>query len=136
VQAEVADRMCASPGSKDYGAYTVKLRLRACPTDRFTVPRSCFLPPPRVDSAVLRLDRQEIADPATAVVASSVAAHAFAQRRKTLRNSVMSSSGWDPVRLDAALATAGIDGGRRAEALAVEEYVLLSHAVLAEGLAP
>jgi 16S rRNA (adenine1518-N6/adenine1519-N6)-dimethyltransferase len=134
VQAEVADRMCASPGSKDYGAYTVKLRLRAAPSGRFTVPRSCFLPPPRVDSAVLRLDRHEITDVATAAMASSVAAHAFAQRRKTLRNSLMSSAGWEPARLDAALATAGIDGGLRAEALAVEEYVLLSRAVLAEGL--
>jgi 16S rRNA (adenine1518-N6/adenine1519-N6)-dimethyltransferase len=134
VQAEVADRMCASPGSKDYGAYTVKLRLRARPSGRFTVPRSCFLPPPRVDSAVLRFDRHELADPATAAVASSVAAHAFAQRRKTLRNSVLSSSGWDPLRFDAALETAGIDGRLRAEALAVEQYVLLSHAVLSEGL--
>jgi 16S rRNA (adenine1518-N6/adenine1519-N6)-dimethyltransferase len=136
VQAEVADRMCASPGSKDYGAYTVKLRLRARSSGRFTVPRSCFLPPPRVDSAVLRLDRHELADPATASIASTVAAHAFAQRRKTLRNSLLSSAGWDPVRLDAVLATAGIDGRRRAEALSAEEYVLLSHAVLAEGLAP
>jgi len=47
VQAEVADRMAAMPGTKAYGAYTVKLALRAQVTDRFPVPRTCFLPPPR-----------------------------------------------------------------------------------------
>ncbi|HET6498966.1 MAG TPA: 16S rRNA (adenine(1518)-N(6)/adenine(1519)-N(6))-dimethyltransferase RsmA, partial [Coriobacteriia bacterium] len=63
VQAEVADRMEATPGSKEYGAYTVKLRLWARPAGRFAVARTCFLPPPRVDSAVLRLDRVETAAP-------------------------------------------------------------------------
>ena len=59
VQSEVADRMSAVPGRKDYGAYTVKLRLFAEPAGRFAVPRGCFMPPPRVDSAVLRLERVE-----------------------------------------------------------------------------
>jgi 16S rRNA (adenine1518-N6/adenine1519-N6)-dimethyltransferase len=134
IQAEVADRMAAAPGNKDYGAYTVKLRLRARVSGRFAVPRSCFMPPPRVDSAVLRLDRDELVDAATAAVASTVATHAFAQRRKTIRNSLMSSAGWDPARLDSALAAAGVEGGRRAEALSFDEYVALARAVLAEGL--
>jgi len=59
VQAEVADRMAAVPGTKAYGAYTVKLALRAQVTDRFPVPRTCFLPPPRVDSSVICLERTE-----------------------------------------------------------------------------
>jgi 16S rRNA (adenine1518-N6/adenine1519-N6)-dimethyltransferase len=134
VQSEVADRMSAVPGTKDYGSYTVKLRLRACPTGRFTVPRSCFMPPPRVDSAVIRLDRCESADDMTARAASTIAAHAFAQRRKTMRNSLISSSGWDPAALDSVLARAGVDGRSRAEALSVDEYVLLARAALDEGL--
>lgn len=57
VQAEVADRMMAQPGSKDYGAYTVKLGLYAQPAGRFKVGPGNFFPPPRVDSAVIRLNR-------------------------------------------------------------------------------
>jgi len=137
VQSEVADRMAARPGSKAYGAYTVKLGLRARPAGRFAVPRGCFMPPPRVDSAVLRLDRVE-SDLHTAVLegAAAMASAAFAQRRKTLRNSVLSSTGWPAAGLDGALAEAGIDGRRRAEALSVEEYVDLARAALRQGLLP
>lgn len=126
VQAEVADRMAASPGGKDYGAYTVKLRLRARPAGRFAVPRGCFMPPPRVDSAVLRLDRAEPLDPGLVDVTERLAASAFAQRRKTLRNSVLATGGWSASLLDRALVAAGIDGGRRAESLSPDEYVHLA----------
>jgi 16S rRNA (adenine1518-N6/adenine1519-N6)-dimethyltransferase len=137
VQAEVADRMSASPGTKAYGSYTVKLRLHARPTGRFAVPRGCFMPPPRVDSAVLRLDRVGDA-PSTASIAGAVnlASAAFAQRRKTLRNSVLSSTGWDGARFDAALAAAAIDGRRRAESLSVDEYVTLARETHRQGLLP
>jgi 16S rRNA (adenine1518-N6/adenine1519-N6)-dimethyltransferase len=136
VQAEVADRMAAEPGGKAYGAYTVKLRLRANVTGRFSVPRTCFMPPPRVDSAVLRLDRTEEADALTLRAAEALASAAFAQRRKTLRNSVTGSAGWDVARLDRALAAAGIDGARRAETLSVDEYLHLAREVRGCGLLP
>lgn len=127
VQSEVADRMAASPGRKDYGAYTVKLRLLAEPAGRFAVPRTCFMPPPRVDSAVLRLDRIERPEPPTLLVAAArLADAAFAQRRKTIRNSVLASTGMAGDAFDRALADAGIDGRRRAETLSVEEYLLLA----------
>ena len=136
VQAEVADRMAAAPGGKDYGAYTVKLALRARPAGRFAVSRSCFMPPPRVDSSVLRLERMPARDPALVRAADSLAAAAFAQRRKTLRNSVAAATGWQPTRFDEALAAAKIDGSRRAEALSVDEYLVLAAEVRKCGLAP
>lgn len=137
VQAEVADRMCASPGSKAYGAYTVKLRLRARPAGRFAVPRGCFMPPPRVDSAVLRLDRVEEARSRESIAgAVALASAAFAQRRKTLRNSVLASTGWEGARFDAALAAVAIDGRRRAESLSVEEYLALARETHRQGLLP
>ncbi len=127
VQAEVADRMAAEPGGKDYGAYTVKLRLLTRPAGRFPVPRTVFLPPPRVDSAVLRLERVERPEPpALLETAAEVASAAFAQRRKTLRNALLASGRWSREDVDEALASAGIEGRRRAETLSVDEYVSLA----------
>lgn len=135
VQAEVADRMAASPGRKDYGAYTVKLRMHAEPAGRFSVPRTCFMPQPHVDSAVLRLERvRRTESPELLAAAIRVAEAAFSQRRKTLRNAVLASTGWSGARLDEVLADAGVDGRRRAETLSVDEYVSLASAALRRGL--
>jgi len=137
VQAEVADRMAASPGTKDYGAYTVKLGLLTRVAGRFAVPRTCFMPPPRVDSAVLRLERleQPMPEPARSATAK-LAAAAFAQRRKTIRNSVLSTTGWDASRFDDALAAAGVDPRCRAESLGVADFVRLAAEVHEKGLLP
>ena len=130
VQAEVAERMAASPGCKAFGAYTVKLRLLAKPTGRFSVARSCFLPPPRVDSTVLRLERSPMTDDADLLrEAARVADSAFAQRRKTLRNSLRATIGDDAENVDAALKAAGIDGSLRAEALEPESFLRLAAAL-------
>lgn len=130
VQAEVADRMAAEPGSKDYGAYTVKLRLLARPAGRFRVPPGVFLPPPRVDSAVLRLERAPRPEaPELLALAAEVASAGFAQRRKTLRNSLLAAGRWGREQVDLALDTAGIEGGRRAETLSVEEFIRLASAM-------
>jgi 16S rRNA (adenine1518-N6/adenine1519-N6)-dimethyltransferase len=127
VQAEVADRMAASPGGKDYGAYTVKLQLLARPGGRFAVGRNVFMPPPRVDSAVLRLERITRPEPPAVLArAAEVARAAFAQRRKTLRNSVLAAGRWDAVAVDEALGRTGIDGRRRAETLSVEDFIRLA----------
>ncbi|MBN1192706.1 MAG: 16S rRNA (adenine(1518)-N(6)/adenine(1519)-N(6))-dimethyltransferase RsmA [Coriobacteriia bacterium] len=124
VQAEVADRMAAWPGTKCYGAYTVKLGLRARVVSRFPVPRSCFLPPPRVDSAVIRLDRIDAGTDDSLVRAAAKAADAaFTQRRKTVRNSLAAGLGVSPERASAMLAAAGIDDSVRAENLTPEQYV-------------
>lgn len=93
VQKEVADRIAAEPGTKSYGAYTVKLRLHAQVTGRFAVGPGNFFPPPRVESSVIRLDRVQRADAAGPLdakvlkAACMMADAAFTNRRKTLANS-------------------------------------------------
>lgn len=132
VQSEVADRMAATPGGKEYGSYTVKLRLHARPAGRFGVPRGCFLPPPRVDSAVLRLERQSlVADVQLMTDAARVADAAFAQRRKTVRNSLRNTLGISAEAIDEALALAHIDGGVRAETLEPEAFIELARHLFA-----
>lgn len=129
VQAEVADRIAAAPGSKAYGAYTAKLALWGKVTGRFEVGPGNFMPPPHVDSAVVRIDRVETGlDAATIAATSHVIDAAFAQRRKTIRNS-MSSQGFDKAALDAAFAATGISPTCRAETLAPEDFVRLAEAM-------
>lgn len=130
VQAEVADRICALPGSKIYGAYTAKLALWARPAGRFEVGPGNFMPPPHVDSTVVRLDRGGVPLPeglSRAEVATAIDA-AFAQRRKTIRNS-MSSNGFDKEALDEAFAATGIAPNARAETLAPADFVRLTAAL-------
>ena len=135
LQSEVAARMAASPGGKAYGSYTVKLHLMARPAGRFAVSRNCFLPPPRVDSAVLRLERVSlVADPQVRRDAARTAEAAFAERRKTVRNSLRSVLGAEPSALDVALEAAGIDGRLRAETLSPERFVRLAIALRAGGI--
>ena len=116
VQKEVADRMAAAVGTKNYGAYTVKLGLHAEPAGRFPVGPGNFFPPPRVDSAVIRLNRRVplMADgaPATPEViaaAARVADAAFANRRKTIANSCKTYfSGRGSLLLGASGSSAGL----------------------------
>lgn len=132
VQKEVADRIGAVPSTKEYGAYTVKLALHGQVTGRFEVPPRCFMPAPHVDSAVVRIDRYDeplVADAQFAQVARVVEA-AFAQRRKTIRNS-MSANRFGKDELDAAFAATGIAPAARAETLSVEDFIRLAE-VLAD----
>ena len=131
VQAEVADRICASPGSRTYGAYTAKLALLGRVTGRFEVAPGNFMPPPHVNSAVVRIDR--LSQEGTGhnwdiACVSAVIDAAFAQRRKTIRNS-MSASGYEKGALDAAFAACGIAPTCRAETLAPEDFVRLAAAL-------
>ena len=128
VQAEVADRICAGPGNRTYGAYTAKLALLARVTGRFEVGPGNFMPPPHVDSAVVRIDRAPLVDAARAAEASAVIDAAFAQRRKTIRNS-MAASGYEKGALDAAFAACGIAPTCRAETLSPADFVRLAEAL-------
>ena len=130
VQKEVADRIAAHPGTKAFGGYTSKLGLYAQVTGRFEVPPRCFMPAPHVDSAVVRLDRVEgsTASEEERERVARVIDAAFAQRRKTIRNS-MSSSGFDKAALDAAFEACGIAPTARAETLGVEDFVRLTAAL-------
>ncbi|MCL2331997.1 MAG: 16S rRNA (adenine(1518)-N(6)/adenine(1519)-N(6))-dimethyltransferase RsmA [Actinomycetia bacterium] len=128
VQREVAERMKARPATKAYGAYTVKLALLASVTGSFSVARTSFLPPPRVDSTVIRLERRaSVPLPGTdhADLAAFVDA-AFAMRRKTLLNNLRAA--WPacpPDRLVVALAKRGFAPNLRAEALSPEDFIQL-----------
>lgn len=130
VQKEVADRIAAHAGTKAYGAYTVKLSLYGEVTGRFEVPPRCFMPAPHVDSAVVRIDRVGAHGVAPLDLASSrervaqVVDAAFAQRRKTIRNS-MGSNGFDKDALDAAFDQTGISPTARAEALERADFIRL-----------
>ena len=136
VQAEVADRISAKPSTKAYGAYTAKLSLFAQVTGRFEVGPGNFMPPPRVNSAVVRLDRTQARNPLTSELLSeeellhtmSVIDAAFAQRRKTIRNS-MSASGFDKDKLEQVFLATGIEPTARAEVLTSQDFICLAAAL-------
>ena len=136
VQAEVADRIAAKPSTKAYGAYTAKLSLFAQVTGRFEVGPGNFMPPPRVNSAVVRLDRTQARNPVSSKLLSEeellhtmrVIDAAFAQRRKTIRNS-MSASGFDKDKLDQAFFATGIAPTVRAEVLTSQDFICLAAAL-------
>ena len=128
VQAEVADRICAGPGNRTYGAYTAKLALLARVTGRFEVGPGNFMPPPHVDSAVVRIDRAPLVDAARVAEVSAVIDAAFAQRRKTIRNS-MAASGYEKGALDAAFSACDIAPTCRAETLSPADFVRLAEAL-------
>ena len=145
VQKEVADRMAADPGTKNYGAYTVKLRLYAQPAGRFPVSPNNFFPPPRVDSAVIRLNRRPVTDASGAPLdanvvraACTMADAAFASRRKTLSNSCKTyfagrgaQGGAVAQHLPELFERASIDPKRRGETLSLAEFVQLGQELLA-----
>lgn len=130
VQKEVAERMMAKVGTKNYGAYTVKLRLFAEPVDWFFVGRNNFLPAPRVDSAVIKLkkhDRLDCEVSAKILKNACVAVDAaFASRRKTILNSMKTYFGNGKSDMICKwLQACGIDPLIRGEKLDTEDYVTL-----------
>lgn len=129
VQSEVADRMCARVGTKEYGAYTVKLRLVADIVDRFQVPASCFMPAPHIESAVVRIERRaDLAVPALLKAACDVADAAFAQRRKNIRNSMQSR--YERALVDELLVACDIPATVRGETLGPEQYKEMGRTLL------
>lgn len=117
VQAEVAARLAAKPGSRDFGYLSVQTQVFSRPEILFPVSRTAFRPPPKVDSAVVRLEPRkfEIADRAAFLRFASVC---FRHKRKTLRNNLIEVYGKE--RVDALSGMA-----RRAEQLSVEELAEL-----------
>ena len=128
VQAEVADRICAAPGSRVYGAPSVKVAWFAAARPAGTVPRAVFWPVPNVDSRLVGLTRHD--PPATAASREEVFAvvdAAFGQRRKTLRAALAGWAGSAP-EAERLLRAAGIDPGARGESLGVAEFARLAAA--------
>jgi 16S rRNA (adenine1518-N6/adenine1519-N6)-dimethyltransferase len=128
VQAEVADRMCAGPGGRVYGAPSAKLAWYASARAAGTVPRSVFWPVPNVDSKLVAFTRHS--PPSTAasrVEVFAVVDAAFGQRRKTLRAAL---GGWagSPAEAERLLRAAGVDPGARGESLPIADFARIAQA--------
>lgn len=133
IQKEVADRLSATHGSKDYGAITLSVQYRCKVTNIVQVPPTSFMPPPKVTSAVIRLDLLD--SPPIAVEDEKklfrVIKAAFAQRRKTLLNTLSSCGGFSMGKgeIENMLLSLGIDPKRRGETLSLEEYAKISEKI-------
>ena len=133
-QKELADRILARPGNKDYGIPSVIVARYATVRRILTVPPTCFYPEPEVVSSVLQFDMRtdSTGSELEEDLFLATVRTAFAQRRKTLRNNLR-AAGTDELCLDRAFLKSGIDGARRAETLSVAEFGLLASALEACG---
>lgn len=141
VQREVAQRMTARPGTKDYGALSVAVQLRADVEQVAVVSPHVFFPKPAVESAVVRLRLRPLpADVADEQLLFAVVRAAFAQRRKTVRNALKSAArpggtggpAWTEAAVAPALESVGIEGERRGETLSAAEFIRLANALAAQ----
>jgi 16S rRNA (adenine1518-N6/adenine1519-N6)-dimethyltransferase len=133
VQKEVAERLVAPPGKKDYGILSIAVQLYADVDIICPVNRDAFMPPPKVDSAVVRLSlRQSTRVPVeNEPLFFKVVEAAFGERRKTVKNSLKRRLGIPEAgdAVDRALKEARIDPGRRGETLSIEEFAALTRAI-------
>ncbi|TYO70694.1 16S rRNA (adenine(1518)-N(6)/adenine(1519)-N(6))-dimethyltransferase RsmA [Rossellomorea marisflavi] len=135
LQKEVGDRISARPGTKAYGSLSIAIQYYTEAEMVMTVPKSVFMPQPNVDSAVIRLTKRSV--PPVQVQDEdflfTVSRASFAQRRKTILNNLTSQlpQGKEKKELIlAALSKAGVDPTRRGETLSIEEFGILSDALL------
>lgn len=134
VQREAGERFVAPPGSRVYGAISVMVAYYCEGRIAGKVPGTVFWPQPKVESVIVRLTRRAPPVQVDAGALRSVTRAAFAQRRKTLRNTL--SSGFSIVASDAAewITSAGLDPGARAEILSLEDFASLTNAGLQAGI--
>jgi 16S rRNA (adenine1518-N6/adenine1519-N6)-dimethyltransferase len=127
VQREVAQRLSAKPGSKEYGALTVNVAAVARAETLFGVPPGAFAPPPKVESAVVRITprAEPLIAPEEERPFRTLVQGAFGMRRKQMRRVVRSLYALDAEQADALLASAGIEPADRPEVLSVEQFVAL-----------
>ncbi|HIZ23539.1 MAG TPA: ribosomal RNA small subunit methyltransferase A, partial [Candidatus Blautia faecigallinarum] len=134
VQKEVADRMQTGPGSKDYGALSLAVQYYASPYIVANVPPNCFMPRPKVGSAVIRLSRHE--KPPVEVRDSSlmfrIIRASFNQRRKTLVNGLKNAGDLDFTKeqIEKVVSDCGFPAGVRGEALTLENFAALANRLL------
>ncbi len=130
LQREVAERLAAKPGTKDWGLLSVLLQYRAEVSLERRVPAGAFLPPPKVESALLRIGfgppRSPVSDERRF---RRLVKAGFAQRRKVLANSLAAAGIAPEEQMAVALATSGVDARRRGETLTVEEWAALDRAL-------
>ena len=130
IQKEVAERMNAEPGNKDYGALTLLVQYYCNTKIVRKVPPACFIPRPKVDSIVIRLDKLD--EPKVKVdnekLFFDIIRNSFNMRRKTLWNGVK-SIGPAKEKLEEAFEKAGVDPKRRGETLTIQEFATLSNCI-------
>jgi 16S rRNA (adenine1518-N6/adenine1519-N6)-dimethyltransferase len=128
VQEEVADRLCASPNTPDYGAITAVIALRGKGNIIKRVPRTLFYPVPNVDSAVVRIDITDDTLQVTNVELYKKTVHAaFLARRKTLENNLVHSFNLTRAQAQEALSACQIDLKARGETLSPAQFATLSN---------
>jgi len=122
VQKEVALRICATPG--DYSLLALSVQVYGKPSIRMRIPAGAFYPPPKVDSAVVRVDvyPQPLIPPEMMDTFFTLAKAAFSQKRKTLRNALSAGLGCPGSKAAELLQSAGIDPQRRAQTISIEEW--------------
>lgn len=125
VQKEVADRLCASPGSKDYGVLTAAVGFFAVPRRLFNVSPACFYPRPDVDSSVAQLDIVARTDADFDAYIATVKG-LFGMRRKTVKSNLRQFFGLSAGQAEEVLAGAEIDENARAEMLNVKDFITIS----------
>lgn len=138
IQKEVAERMAALPGNKDYGALSVAVQYYTIPRVVGKVPASVFMPPPKVDSMIVNLEKRK--EPPVFVenrkLFFDIVHASFAKRRKTLINNLMTAreifDGWTRQEIEQLLNDCAIDPQRRGETLTFEEFALISNNVLSK----
>ena len=131
IQKEVAQRICARPGSAEYGAFSLLMQYYTVPELLFTVPNTCFVPMPKVTSAVIRCITREkppVSVRSEAMLWRTVKA-GFALRRKTLVNSLQTGFSLSKPELAPILNDCGLAADIRGERLALQEYARLSDAL-------
>lgn len=131
VQKEAGDRLCAKVGTRESGAVTVAVSYYAKARKLFDVSRGSFMPSPNVDSCVIELDLTQKGDYKVKdeKLFFKMIKSAFAQRRKTILNSISSGMGIDKAKLTQAVENAGLSPTARAEALTMEELTDLSNKI-------
>lgn len=133
IQKEVAQRICAEAGTAEYGAFTVLMQYYTAPQMLFTVPASCFLPAPKVTSAVIHCPVRKT--PPVEVVSESAlwrtVKAGFALRRKTLVNSLQTGYQLPKERLTEIVTACGLSPTVRGERLTLEDFARLSNALYA-----
>ena len=134
IQKEVAQRICAAPGTADYGAFSLLMQYYTEPRLLFTVPNTCFLPAPKVTSAVIHCPVRKV--PPVEVVSEAAlwrtVRAGFALRRKTLVNSLQTGYQLPKERLAEIVTSCGLEPTVRGERLSLEDYARLTNALAAE----
>ncbi|OMP66845.1 16S rRNA (adenine(1518)-N(6)/adenine(1519)-N(6))-dimethyltransferase RsmA [Domibacillus epiphyticus] len=139
LQKEVGDRISAKPSTKEYGSLSIAVQYYTEAELAFVVPKTVFMPPPNVDSAIIKLIVRD--EPAVSVKNEefffTVTRTSFAQRRKTILNNLVNGLPGGKEKKEniyAALQKAGIEPARRGETLSLSEFAALSDALLNEGV--